>query len=221
MGRTKAVVFDVGGTLIYPVDSIGDTYAKVAKRYGCNLNADAINEAFPNARASCKKLPVPSDGNDRVRWKEIVRKSIPDSTFADEKKFTSYFNELYDLYAQPKMWGVYPEVVEVLEDLQDRELDLVVLSNWDDRLDGILDGLGIGDFFTQRFISTKVGWEKPDPAIFRHVADVLRLDATKVLAVGDDPKCDGEGAKKAGWKSVVIERPRHDLWYVVKMLNKR
>ena len=221
MARTQVVAFDVGGTLIYTIDSIGETYARVAKQHGCRLDPDAVNEAFASARGTARKGAVPSNGKDHAYWKDIVRKSLPSTAFTETDKFEAYFSELYDLYANPKMWGVYPEVFEVLRELADRGLELIVISNWDNRLHPILEGLGLGTFFSQRFISAELGWEKPDPALFRHVSDVMRLDGSKMLAVGDDLKNDVDAPKKAGWKAVLIERPRHDLWNVKTALSKR
>ena len=82
--------------------------------------------------------------------------------------------------------------------MRDHEVDLVVLSNWDARLHNVLDGLGLGEYFSQRFISAELGWEKPDPAIYRHVAEILRIAPGQLLSVGDDPqqRC---GRPEEGW----------------------
>jgi len=53
------------------------------------------------------------------------------------------------------------------------------------------------------------------------VADVMRLSSDSLLSVGDDARNDVEGPRKAGWKAVQIERPKHDLWAAVKALTKR
>jgi putative hydrolase of the HAD superfamily len=224
MARIRAVVFDVGGTLVYPADPVGETYAKFARPHGVKLSADdadiAFREAMKNSSPRAKGT-IPIDGNDRAWWKQVVRRSLPESAFTDPKAFEIFFEEVYLYFAKPEAWGVYPEVNEVLEDLRDRGVDLVALSNWDQRLHTVLDGHGLGEWITQRFISTELGWEKPDPAIYRHVSDVLRIPPECLLSVGDDAKNDVEGPRKAGWKAVQIERPKHDLWAAVRALSKR
>jgi putative hydrolase of the HAD superfamily len=222
MARLRAVVFDVGGTLIYPADPVGETYAKFAYSYGVKLPAEATTAAFrlamknggPRAKGS-----IPCDGNDRAWWKQVVQRSMPDAAFVDKSAFEAFFEEVYLFYAKPEAWGVYPEVLEVLEALRDRGLDLVVLSNWDARLHTVLDGNGLGEYLGQRFISAELGWEKPDPAIYRHVAEILRLPSTALLSVGDDSKNGMEGPRKAGWKAVQIERPKKDLWAAVRAIT--
>jgi putative hydrolase of the HAD superfamily len=224
MARIRAVVFDVGGTLVYPADPVGETYARFAKPHGFKLSAEAADIAFREAMKTCSprdKGTIPTDGNDRVWWKKVVRLSLPEAAFPEAKAFDTFFEEVYLYFAKPDAWGVYPEVQEVLEALRDRGIDLVALSNWDQRLHGVLDGHGLGEWLSQRFISAELGWEKPDPAIYRHVADRLSLPPDAILSVGDDARNDVEGPRKAGWKAVQIERPKHDLWAAVRALTKR
>jgi putative hydrolase of the HAD superfamily len=224
MVRIRAIVFDVGGTLIYPADPVGETYARFARAHGVKLHAESTTTAFREAMKSSAPRPkgtVPSNGDDRVWWKQVVTKSLHEGAFADPAKFDAFFDDVYHYYAKPDAWGIYPEVLEVLEALRDHAVDLVVLSNWDARLHSVLDGSPLGEYLSQRFISAELGWEKPDPAIYRHVAEILRLAPGALLSVGDDPQNDVSGPKKAGWQAVQIERPKRDLWSAVRAVTKR
>jgi putative hydrolase of the HAD superfamily len=224
MTRTRAIVFDAGGTLLYPADPVGETYARFARAHGLKLHAESTTTAFREAFKSCApraKGTIPSDGNDRAWWKQVVTRALQDKTFPNPETFEAFFEDVYLYYAKPEAWGIYPEVFEVLEALRDHEVDLVVLSNWDARLHAVLDKSGLGEFLPRRFISAEIGWEKPDPAIYRHVAEILRLQPGSLLSVGDDPKNDIEGPKKAGWRAVQIERPKRDLWAAVRALTGR
>lgn len=223
MARIRAIIFDVGGTLIYPVDPIGETYAQFARRHKVQLPIVATTAAFHQAMKSSSpraKGTIPSNGDDRVWWKRIVKQSLPEKAFADAAAFEAFFEEVYLHYAKPEAWGIYPEVLEVLEALRDRDIDMAVLSNWDNRLHSVLDGNGLGEYLSRRFISAELGWEKPDIAIYRHVADVMKVPAHSLLSVGDDPRKDVEGPRKAGWQTVQIERPKRDLWDVMRIVGK-
>jgi putative hydrolase of the HAD superfamily len=224
MGRIRAIVFDVGGTLIYPADPVGETYSRMARVHGVKLPPEATTTAFREAMKSSSPRPkgtIPNDGNDRAWWKQVVKRSMHENAFADPAAFETFFESVYSYYAKPEAWGVYPEVFEVMEALRDHPVDLVVLSNWDARLHAVLDGNGLGEFLPNRFISAELGWEKPDPAIYRHVAEILRLQPGAMLSIGDDPKNDVEGPKKAGWQAVQIERPKKDLWAAVRAVTGR
>jgi putative hydrolase of the HAD superfamily len=222
MARFRAIVFDAGGTLIYPAVAVGETYARLARPHGVKLVPEATTEAFHQAMKTCSPRPkgtIPTNGDDRAWWKQVVKSSLGDIAFCSAPEFELFFEEAYLHYAKPEAWGIYPEVPEVIQALRDHDLDLVVLSNWDARLHAVLDGCGLGEFLPRRFISSELGWEKPDMAIYRHVADVLRLPERSLLSVGDDQRNDVEAPRKAGWDAVRIDRPKSDLWAVVRALS--
>lgn len=224
MVRIRAIVFDVGGTLIYPADPVGETYARFARKCGVKLSPEATTNAFREAFKSCSpraKGGVPRNGDDRAWWKQVVAKSMIDKSFPDPAAFETFFEDVYLHFARADAWGIYPEALEVLEALRDHGVELAVLSNWDARLHSVLDGCGLGEYLSNRFISAELGWEKPDPAIYRHVIESLRLQPGSVLSVGDDPKNDVEGPKRAGWQALQIERPKRDLWSAVRAVTKR
>src|ERR1700683_2896287 len=224
MVRIRAIVFDVGGTLIYPAHPVGETYARFARAHGRKLPPEAPTPAFREAMKSSAPRPkgtIPSDGNDRAWWKQIVQRSMHDNAFADSAAFEAFFEDVYLYFAKPEAWGIYPEVLEVLEALRDRPVDLVVLSNWDARLHSVLDGSGLGEYLHHRFISAELGWEKPDPAIYPDGAEILPLSPRALLSVGDDSRNDVEGPRKAGWQAMQIERPKRDLWTAVRAVTKR
>ena len=222
MSRLRAVVFDVGGTLLCPAQPVGETYARFARALGVKLDSEKTTEAFHLAMKTCAAREagaVPSDGNDRIWWKRVVKSSMPGETFAREEDFETFFEEVYLHYAKPEAWEIFPEVLEVLHSLRDFPVEIVALSNWDGRLHSVLDGCELGEFFSHRFISTELGWEKPNTAIYRHVADSLNLTPHSLLSVGDDKAKDVDGARKAGWQALHIDRPKTDLWATIKVLS--
>ncbi|MCA9058850.1 MAG: HAD family hydrolase, partial [Planctomycetaceae bacterium] len=57
-----------------------------------------------------------------------------------------------------------------------------------------------------RFISSEVGFRKPDPQFFRRIAEHFHCAAEEILFVGDDVENDARGAATAGCRSVLISR---------------
>lgn len=211
---TRAVIFDAGGTLVYPTRPVGETYARFARRYGVELPPVETMAAFRRAMKKGSPRPeggVPRNGDDRIWWREVVRQSVALDLFSDAAAFETFFEEVYVYYARPEAWTVYPEVPEVLHTLRARGYQLAVLSNWDSRLNEVLDGHGLGSFFAHRFISAELGWEKPDPAIYRHVSGVLGLKPAELLSLGDDKMNDCDTPQREGWQAIHIDRPRVDL----------
>jgi len=97
-----------------------------------------------------------------------------------------------------------------LEKLQPR-FHLAIVSNFDGRLRFILEHLGIAKYFVHVFVSSELGADKPDPAIYRRALRVMKLSTNEVLHVGDDPKRDWEGATAAGLSIFQLDRNRNSL----------
>ena len=61
------------------------------------------------------------------------------------------------------------------------------------------------------FISSEVGFSKPDTNIFRVAENVMNLDRENTYYVGDSYRNDVLGAKKAGWKSIWLNHRGHEV----------
>jgi len=75
----------------------------------------------------------------------------------------------------------------------------VVLSNFDSRLRRVLADLDLLAPFESLYLSGERRLSKPDPRAFASVATSLGLTPREILHVGDDPQCDWEGARAAGF----------------------
>jgi FMN phosphatase YigB (HAD superfamily) len=83
-----------------------------------------------------------------------------------------------------------------------------LLSNFDDAQCGreVLDDTGVAHLFEAVIISAEVGLRKPNPQIYRRMLEMLRLDASEVLFVGDTPREDVEGPQRAGMRTAWISK---------------
>jgi FMN phosphatase YigB (HAD superfamily) len=83
-----------------------------------------------------------------------------------------------------------------------------LLSNFDDTQCGheVFDDTGIAHLFEAVIISAEVGLRKPNPRIYRQMLEMLRLDASEVLFVGDTPREDVAGPQAAGMRTVWISK---------------
>ena len=127
------------------------------------------------------------------------------------QRFDDYFAELFAYFAQPDAWSLYPEVSETLSALEKRGMVLSVISNFDSRLIGILEGLGAAPWFEHIFVSSRVGYAKPDRQIFHTALERHSLKAGDALHIGDSEEKDLHGANKAGlresWSNVTAKSP--------------
>jgi HAD superfamily hydrolase (TIGR01509 family) len=58
----------------------------------------------------------------------------------------------------------------------------------------------------QIFVSSEIGYVKPDPRFFAAVQERLGVAPAEIMLVGDDELSDYAGAAEAGWRSVLVDR---------------
>lgn len=207
----RAVLLDAAGTLISTAEPVGDTYARWARRFGSNLTAKALGDGFRHE--FCAMPPMAFAGVTAVRlaelernwWRNLVQRVV-DHSGRDLERFDEFFDAVFQHFASPDAWRLYPEVVAVLRALQARGYSLAVVSNFDSRLLGILEGLGLAPFLDVIEFSTAAGAAKPDPRIFAGALKRLELDADQALHVGDGLHNDYQGARDAGLHALLLRR---------------
>lgn len=103
-----------------------------------------------------------------------------------------------------------PHAVPTLKALWARGLKVAALSNtvWPKpRLDHVLNWLGLMPWLPVRLYSSEEAAWKPWPAIFRRTLDALDLTPDEAIYVGDSYRFDVAGAHGAGMRMVRIEQP--------------
>jgi putative hydrolase of the HAD superfamily len=200
--RIQAVTFDVGGTLIEPWPSVGHLYAEVAERHGLkNISSPDLNLRFAAAWEANTGFDYTKAG-----WERVVSETFRGLTGAAGR--VTFFAELYQRFAQADAWRVFPDVRPTLELLAAQGIRLGVISNWDERLRGLLERLQLQQYFETLAISCEVGFTKPSPVLFQHAATKLGVPAAAILHVGDTEELDLLGARAAGFDAVRVERGR-------------
>jgi putative hydrolase of the HAD superfamily len=218
----KAIFFDAVGTLFRLTKTVGDHYAYVGSEVGLDLDAQNLERAFHTA---WKQMPQraaidgPRENDDKGWWRELVNRVLEQvAPSLNEFDRDNFFEVAYEHFAEAGVWELYPEVRGVLEELQPR-FRLAVISNFDGRLRLILQHLGISKFFSQVFISSELGADKPDAEIYRRAVSLMDLHSSEVLHVGDDPQRDWEAATAAGLSIFRLDRTKNSLRDLVTILE--
>ncbi len=212
--KTHAIFFDAGGTLFRPFPSVGHYYSEVAARHGCKVGAREVEEAFHRVWREHDKignLHGPCDEKvEKMFWRKIVTAVFRD--FGGFRSFNDFFDELHDLFAEPSVWKLYPEVEEVLRDLKRKNYIIGLVSNWDSRLLNLCKGLGLDPYLDFKVISAMFGVAKPDPKIFLEAVRLAQVPAGEAVHIGDSLEDDIRGAHLAGIKSIWLDRTgRHKM----------
>jgi putative hydrolase of the HAD superfamily len=209
-----AIFFDAVGTLFHLTKTVGDHYSFVGEEVGLNLDAKKLDAAFYSAWAKMPRreaIDGPRENDDKDWWRElaggVLRETAPEVGELDRDNF---FEVAYEHFAEPGVWELYPDVIDVLKQL-DRRFQLAIVSNFDGRLRVILERLGISRYFGHVFVSSEIGADKPDPEIFRRALKFLALQPGDVLHVGDDPERDWHAATIAGLSIFKLDRTKNSL----------
>ena len=207
----RIISFDAGFTLIYPEPPVGEVYAAIASRFGYSLNPREVHSRFETAweaksRSDAQgKIGAFADEELVYRWwKDIFLASLGGSVAPGDgdKMFPLCFNE----YAGGGYWRLYPGVMQTLTALGSLGFRLVVLSNWDRRLLQTLKEVQLDPFFEKIYISTLIGYAKPDPGAFQYVVKDLKISPREILHIGDSLEEDILGAQRAGIQPVYLHR---------------
>jgi putative hydrolase of the HAD superfamily len=119
---------------------------------------------------------------------------------------------------------VMPRVPDALSRLRAAGLRLVVVSNSDGTVAHSLEAAGLLQFMSVVIDSALVGYEKPDPRIFRAALERTGADANRTLHIGDLYHADVLGARGAGVRALLLDpyedwtldgvEKARDLWEV-------
>ncbi len=158
LGRVRLVTLDALGTLV----ELEDPYDRLAA--GLGIPRERARRALRAEMAHYREHhDIASDaaGLDRLRddSTHVLRDARGGSPLAHD--------ELRAALLAALRFRPYPEVPGVLRDLRAAGLVLVVVSNWDVSLHGVLEDTGLRDLVDGVLTSAEAGEAKPGGAMFR------------------------------------------------------
>jgi putative hydrolase of the HAD superfamily len=150
-----------------------------------------------------------SPDSDREFWvnlyKYVLHKLGIHEEWSEEEIYTCC-HELYDIYTAPEYYELFDDVKPFLAGLKAQGFRIGIISNFAPTLKAILEDKGILHDFDPVIVSTEVGLEKPDPAIFQLALDRAGLEAKDILYIGDHETNDIWAPNQVGIDAVRIIR---------------
>jgi putative hydrolase of the HAD superfamily len=206
----KAVFFDAGNTLLRPYPSVHEVCVEVFGRNGHYASEEdvkcavALGDIYYEKRYWQDDTFWRSEAEARALWIDLY------SYVAGELGITGNRNalavEIYDEFGYHHRWELFPDVEPVLAELKSLGIKTGIISNWDTRLAGILDKLGMSEYLDFIVSSATVGRFKPDPEIFKMGMRRVGALPEHSLHVGDHYYADVLGARSVGITPVLINR---------------
>ena len=117
-------------------------------------------------------------------------------------------DELTQLYIEKYPTLNVPVVgaIELIHELKDRVKMGVISNSLPDVQYGKLKTLGVKDIMACIVLSEEYGIRKPDPRVFQYAAQLLEVETSECLFVGDSFATDIMGAKSAGMLACWLKR---------------
>ena len=213
----RVVFFDAAETLFHVNGSVADIYLQHAVPFGFRETPEslsAIRQAFGRAfREAPPPIfaatdPAQIKQSERLWWFDIVHNVFYRVGMFD--RFDEFFEQVFEVFADPVSWKLYPETQPTLSRLREQGVELGIISNFDSRLFQIMRGLGIDRAFDTVTISSLAQAAKPAPKIFQSALEKHAVDPEEAIHIGDSLRDDVEGATKAGLQALLLNRKGRD-----------
>ena len=220
----RAVVFDVGGTLWFgaappPMSEIAEMQAE---RLAPLLDAWGIRLPVPLEEIATQIWEL-GDAEGQREWDHRTFREIPLPDLI--RRVTAMHGVEIGVEQADQWWRaawlgpmrlgyqLYPDVVDVLQELHARGIRIAANSNRPCTgtmmlLD--LATMGIGKYFDAGVTSLDTGYVKPHRSTFEAVIRALGVAPDEALMVGDRCEADAAGAKSVGMRTVLKLNGRYD-----------
>ena len=202
MKKITLLTIDAAGTLLKPWPSVGAVYGRTARKKGISVDDHDLDKQFGRAFNEVQKVADKHQGEEKEFWRRVV--ALTFEPFYDGQKIDELFEELWELFASGDPWKVADQAIDTLDSLLAQGYRLAVLSNNDSRHRPVLKDLKVDHLFEHLFISSELGFEKPQIEIFRAVENTLQVAPEEIMHLGDSMSRDFIGAQQAGWNPVLF-----------------
>lgn len=225
----KAAVFDLDHTLF---DRYG-TIRKIAPDLvdAFDVSDGVTEEVFAEALIYADKHFV------HLGWKDVYNCLVEKNIFKTVPPYEVYVETLLKNFRKTTV--EYNFAIPVLKEIKEMGIRTALITNGDPILQHFkITSLKLDDQFEEIIVSGETPFAKPDPKIFRLMAEKLNIDTGEMMYIGDHPLNDIEGSRNAGcipvwvkttgvWACPEIEKPEfqvetvRDVPRLIRTVNER
>jgi len=217
--RPLAVSFDAVGTFLHFAEPVPVTYTRFAREYGLEATELTVRRRLDLAFQAAPSI-VPPEGEKRSEFERQWWMNLASRVYGcalDDSDFMTCFDALFAYFASTEAWRVHESFGPMLLQLREMGVKLAVISNFDARLDGLLDAMLPG-LFDVVALPGNSGFQKPQAGIFIYAAEQLDVSPECMMHLGEHDEEDVAAAQAAGMRALrwsfpldEVERPRERL----------
>jgi len=200
---TRAVLFDVDFTLIYPGPTFrGEGYQAFCGRYGMEVDASKFEEGVASASPL---LHSPDDVYDPEIFIAYTSRII-EVMGGSGPRVDECSREIYREWAACQHFEMYDDVPDVMRQLAGSGIRIGLISNTHRCLASFQSHFELQGLISATLSSSDHGLMKPHPSIFTAALGLLGVAPADALMVGDSFTHDVEGALAVGMRAVLLNR---------------
>jgi len=212
MDRPLAVSFDAVGTFLHFAEPVPVTYTRFAQDFGLEATELTMRRRLELAFQAAPPMLTPDaevrSEFERQWWMNLAARVY--GCALDDSDFVNCFDALFAYYASSEAWRVHESFGPMLLQLREMDVKLAVVSNFDGRLDALLDAMLPG-IFDVVALPGNSGFEKPQTGIFTYAAGQLDVSPERMMHLGEDEEEDVVAAQAAGMRALRWSYPLEDV----------
>ncbi len=214
----KAVLFDLGDTLVYSDPE--ETFRRILAQYGVSKSLKEVTEALieGNKEFDIEKHEGRSAHEFYMHWNLIALKHLGIKG-RKARELAEGVNAGWWKFAE---FHVFPEVKGTLERLKRAGFKLgIVTGGFEEDIEMIVPRTGLDSYFDVKVGVNTTGRRKPHPTAFRYALEKLSVEPSEAIFVGDNFENDYMGAQNVGIIPVLMKRNiKSNLrWYTSECLQ--
>ena len=200
--QIKAVLFDLGGTLVRTTE-IPLVMQRILKHRGINRSVKEIFQAWKEAKRGLNFRDLTTLLDEFwVQWNVQILGNLQVNT--DTRTLAEYIATHWWGYSKVTL---YPDAEKMLPLLKARGLKIGVVTNGlQSDVKEILPKVGLQDFFDIVVVIDTLRKMKPDVEVFHHALQKLEIAPSEAVFIGDEIEADYKGAQKSGLAAYLIDR---------------
>jgi putative hydrolase of the HAD superfamily len=201
--RIRAVLFDLGGTLVDEKDF--DGWTELARRFYLDLDPDNLRHAFLEVEATVDGEPHAYGREEAIVdfWRRTLSRAADKEL--DEGTARKFIAAIRENEVPVRLYSDTRRCLDLLRS-ERRVLGVISNSTSEASVRRILDRVGILDYFDRVVSSGTEGVEKPNPEIFRRAVRRLAVRPEEAMYVGNLAQTDAKAAQAAGLHGVWLNR---------------
>ena len=203
MTAPAAILLDALGTVVALEPPAPHLRVELWRRFGLEVSEGQAERAIA-AEIAYYRAHL-DEGRDQAGL-EALRRRCAGVLLSELPGADLDLDSLVDALLASLRFVAFPDVRPALVTARSRGQRLVVASNWDVSLHGVLRALKLEPLLDGLLTSAEVGARKPAPAIFEQALALAGVAPGEAVHVGDSLDEDVAGARAAGIEPVLIRR---------------